>query len=83
MDHSHCMKDLSRVLVGSLLYSNRDYWLLDQWRRDGGQGGQLPPGARGRGRQKRVVAAKEEATNMTNKTFAPGCQKPWRRHCAR
>jgi hypothetical protein len=42
-------------------------------RRGGGQEGQLPPGARRRGRQKRVVAAKEGATNMT---FAPGARNP-------
>jgi hypothetical protein len=41
--------------------------------------GQLPPGARRTGRQKRVVSAKEGAPNMTNMTFAPGRQQPWRR----
>jgi hypothetical protein len=39
--------------------------ITEQWRRGGGQG-QLPPGARERGRQKRVIGAKEGAINMTN-----------------
>jgi hypothetical protein len=47
----------------------------------GDQGGAIaPPGARKRGRQKRGISAKEGATIMTNVTFAPGRQKPWRRH---
>jgi hypothetical protein len=37
--------------------------------------GQLPSGARRRGRQKRVVSAKEGATNITNMTFSRGHQR--------
>jgi hypothetical protein len=47
----------------------------------GGQGAIAPgrqrEGRQREGRQKRVVPAKE----VTNMTFAPGRQKPWRRHC--
>jgi hypothetical protein len=52
-----------------------------QWRSDGGvKRGQLPPGARGRGRQNRALSSAVPAKGTKN-DICPGRQKPWRRHC--
>jgi hypothetical protein len=49
--------------------------LIELKRLRGGSGG-----ARGRGRQNRALSSTVPAKGATNITFAPGRQKPWRRH---
>jgi hypothetical protein len=46
----------------------------------GGQEGAIAPGRQREGAPNRALSSAVPAKGATNMTFAPGRQKPWRRH---